>query len=82
MDAAYKVSDFKWNAAMKKWLELAEKSSDKEKQACAAYNLATVSYILGDMELAQKWLDMSDRLAKREFSHNLRVKIQNRQMER
>ena len=81
MDAAYKVSDYKWNAAMKKWLDLAEKSSDKEKKACAAYNLATVSYILGDIELAQKWLDMSDKLAQREFSHNLRIKILNRQLE-
>ena len=72
------LEDFKWRKAMDVWMEIAEKNSSATQKSCAAFNIANASYILGDLDLALRWLDMSDKLEKRELSDNLRIRIQNR----
>jgi len=51
---------FAWDEAMKIWLELVKGTNAKE-VACAAFNLALACEMQGNFELAQKWLDLSQK---------------------
>ena len=63
-----------WKDAMSIWLELLD-TNDLLKRSCAAYNIATASYMLGDHELASEWLDRSDADNKLPMSETLRKRI-------
>ncbi|MFA5301783.1 MAG: DUF6340 family protein [Bacteroidales bacterium] len=51
---------FAWDEAMKIWMELVKGTNAKE-VACAAFNLALACEMQGNFELAQKWLDLSQK---------------------
>jgi len=63
-----------WRKAIDYWMELADTDSPVQ-LACASFDLATVFYLLGDYELATKWLDVSDKANKLGYSSRLRSKI-------
>ena len=56
MKARDLAMDFKWEEAMDIWMAEV-KSSDVRKSAAAAYNIALACDILGDYDIADKWLD-------------------------
>ncbi len=68
------ADNYDWRGAMDIWLTLLD-STDVLKQACAAYNLATACYMLGDYHLALEWLDLSDSTSKLPISDALRKRI-------
>lgn len=51
---------FAWDEAMKIWMELVKGTNAKE-VACAAFNMALACEMQGNFELAQKWLDLSQK---------------------
>ena len=69
--AAY---EFRWKDAITAWMEVLN-TNNIEKRACAEYNIATACYMLGDLDLATKWLDMSDKDNKIALSKGLRARI-------
>lgn len=77
----YKALDraevYDWKGAMDMWMSLLS-TKDMLKRACAEYNLATACYMLGDYDLAIRWLDQSDRDNKLQYSEGLRKRIQDR----
>jgi len=73
--AAY---EFKWAKAIKAWLTLVD-TNDLQKRSCAEYNIAVGCYMLGDYDLATKWLNQSDADAKTVLSDGLRKRILSRQ---
>ena len=58
-EALARAEQFDWKGAMDVWFELL-KSNDSMKRACAEYNIAVACYMLGDIHLAEQWLDRSD----------------------
>ncbi len=52
---------FNWIKAVDLWTPFL-KSRDYQKKACASFNIATAFYMLGDYELALKWLDQADKM--------------------
>ena len=58
-DALDKAEQYDWKGAMNIWFELLD-SRDMLKRACAEYNIAVACYMLGDIPLAEQWLDRSD----------------------
>lgn len=55
----YLAYDFKWEEAIDVWLSLV-KSSNPKKSGAAAYNIAVACEILGEYQLARKWLDYAN----------------------
>ncbi|HOO42718.1 MAG TPA: DUF6340 family protein [Bacteroidales bacterium] len=51
---------FAWDEAMKIWMELV-KGTDTKEVACAAFNMALACEMQGNFELAEKWLDLSQK---------------------
>lgn len=69
----------KWKEAVDSWIKLLESTKNTEHKACAAYNIATAFYVMGDFRLSQKWLDQSDSFdANLPLSAGLRKKIADR----
>lgn len=56
--AMVRVERFDWKGAMDIWFEFLN-SYDPMKRASAEYNIAVACYMLGDYDLAQRWLDRS-----------------------
>ena len=56
------------------WMKRLE-GADPLKRACAAYNIATACYMMGDYHLASRWLDNADKLADLLVSEGLRKRI-------
>lgn len=54
------VEEDQWEEAMKVWMEIASDSSNNLRRAAACYNTAIASWLLGEKELAIKWLDRAD----------------------
>lgn len=54
-----KAEAYDWKAAMEQWMTLLN-TNDPLRRSCAEYNIAVACYMLGDYELAEKWLDRSD----------------------
>lgn len=69
--------DFKWKEAMDIWMEFS-RSKNPDKRACAAHNMAIAAYVLGDLELSSKWLDLAEASNKMSESATLRKRIENR----
>ena len=75
--AAQYASDYKWNEAMKVWISLLD-TNNPMKRSCAEYNIATSCFLMGDNELALKWLNSSDEDYPISLSKTLRKRIQAR----
>lgn len=73
--AAQYASDYKWNEAMKVWISLLD-TNNPMKRSCAEYNIATACFLMGDNELALKWLNSSDEDYPISLSKTLRKRIQ------
>ena len=65
---------FHWIKAVDLWTPFV-KARDYQKAACASYNIAVAFYMIGDYELALKWLDQADRMDRLEQSLILRKRI-------
>ena len=72
--ALEKAEALQWKAAMDIWMSQLE-SGNVLKRACAAYNLSTACYMLGDYNLASEWLDLADKEADLLTSEGLRKRI-------
>ena len=77
LTAAQYASDYKWNEAMKVWISLLD-TNNPMKRSCAEYNIATACFLMGDNELALKWLNSSDEDYPISLSKALRKRIQAR----
>ena len=67
----------RWNKAADIWMRLV-KTGNRDKCACACYNLAVAFYMMGDLSLATKWLDHADQYASLALSPGLRKRIEER----
>lgn len=68
-----------WTAAIDKWVEILETSNDLNHRMAAEYNIALGCYLLGNYDLAGRWLKQAeaDCLGKVPFSINsLKSKMQ------
>ncbi|MDT3366351.1 MAG: DUF6340 family protein [Bacteroidota bacterium] len=61
-----------WEDAMKVWMEIASDSRNNLRRAAACYNTAIASWLLGEKELAIKWLDRADASYKLDSAITLR----------
>jgi hypothetical protein len=77
----YKALDraeaYDWKGAMDMWMTLLS-TNDMLRRSCAAYNIATACYMLGEYDLAVEWLDQSDKDNKLPYSDALRKRITER----
>ncbi|MCI5720179.1 MAG: DUF6340 family protein [Bacteroidales bacterium] len=74
-NGAEHANSFKWKEAIDDWLPLT-KNNNKEKRACAAYNIGLACFMLGQPELAKEWLDRSDSEEPVSLSASLRKQIE------
>lgn len=49
-----------WTAAIDKWIEILSKSNDINHRMAAEYNIALGCYLLGNYDLAKKWLTQAE----------------------
>lgn len=73
-EAAY---DFRWHDAIEVWMTLTD-TDNLMKRSCAEYDIALGCYMIGDNELALKWLDQSDADYPISLSSGLRKRIKAR----
>ena len=69
--------DMNWKAAADIWMKKVNENS-YTKRACACYNTAWAFYMMGDLNLATKWLDRADQLGTPSLSPGLRKRIEAR----
>lgn len=60
MNALHLAESGSWTAAIDKWIEILEKSNDINHRMAAEYNIALGCYLLGNNELAGKWLSQAE----------------------
>lgn len=77
LNAAQYASDYRWDEAINVWLSLLD-TNNAMKRSCAEYNIATACFLMGDNELALKWLSRSDEDYPISLSATLRKRIQSR----
>ena len=75
--AASLAYEMKWKQAVDIWMKKVNDSS-YTKRSCACYNTALAFYMMGDLNLATKWLDRDDQYGKPELSPGLRKRIEAR----
>ena len=75
--AAYNALDMNWKQAADIWMKKVNEGS-YSKRACACYNTALAFYMMGDLNLATKWLDRADELGSPSLSPGLRKRIEAR----
>ncbi len=73
-DAIMYAEDFKWSEAIDLWLAKIDSGSAIQ-SSCAAYDVAVGCYMLGQYDLALKWLDFSDSKYPVSLSAGLRKRI-------
>lgn len=73
-DALEYAERYEWKDAMDVWIRLLD-TNDILKRACAEYNISVACYMLGDYDLAEKWLDRSDEDNKLPLSDAMRKRI-------
>ena len=76
-EAVLKAEQYDWKGAMDMWMTLIS-TNDLLRRSCAAYNIATACYMLGEYDLALEWLDQSDKDNKLPYSDALRKRINER----
>ena len=72
--AAVYAYDYQWKEAADIWMKYVN-ANNVEKRACACYDLALAFYMMGDLNLATKWLDRADENASLGLSPGLRKRI-------
>jgi len=77
-EASQAAYEYRWSDAVRKWTAIFKDSGDSRKKACAAYDIATACYMLGEYPLALQWLDMADSLCSLSLSPGLRKRINSR----
>ena len=77
LNAAQYASDYRWDEAINVWISLLD-TNNTMKRSCAEYNIATACFLMGDNELALKWLNSSDEDYPISLSKALRKRIQAR----
>ena len=75
--AAYLAMEMNWKQAADIWMKKVGDGSST-KRACACYNTALAFYMMGDLNLATKWLDRADQLGTLSLSPGLRKRIEAR----
>ena len=76
--AAQAAYEYRWHEAMRIWMTLLD-TKNLQKRSCAEYNIAQACFLLGDYDLAAKWLDRSDQDQPISLSPGLRKRIKARQ---
>ena len=76
-DALAKAEQYDWKGAMDLWMTFLS-TNDMLRRSCAAYNIATACYMLGEYDLAEDWLNQSDKDNKLPYSDALRKRINER----
>ena len=74
INAAWAARECKWDEAITKWMTLL-KTKNMQKRSCAEYNIALGCFMMGQKELALKWLDQSDKDYPISLSKSLRKRI-------
>ena len=69
--------DYQWKKAADIWMKFLN-ANNLTKRACACYNLSLAFYMLGDLELAGRWLDQADKYEPLALSPGLRKRIEAR----
>ena len=70
------ATQMKWQQASDEWVYLAEKSKNNmQMRSCAEYDVALACYMVGNYDLALKWLDASDADYPISLSKGLRSRI-------
>ena len=77
VQAIYNAYDYRWKSASDIWMKQIA-SGNSLKRACACYNLAVAFYMMGDLNLATKWLDRADGYENLSLSPGLRKRIEAR----
>ena len=72
--AAVYAYDYQWKEAADIWMKYVN-ANNVEKRACACYDLALAFSMMGDLNLANKWLDRADENASLGLSPGLRKRI-------
>ena len=75
--AAYHAMDMNWKSAADIWMKKSQDGS-YSKRASACYNTALAFYMMGDLNLATKWLDRADQFGTPSLSPGLRKRIEAR----
>ena len=75
--AASLAYEMKWKQAADIWMKKVNDNS-YTKRGCACYNTALAFYMMGDLNLATKWLDRADQYGQPDLSPGLRKKIEAR----
>ena len=75
LSGAKYASEFNWKDAISQWLTLLG-TKNREKKACAEYNIALGCFMSGQPELAVKWLDRADADCPLSQSSTLRKKLE------
>lgn len=76
-EAAYYAYDYHWSKAADLWMKHVNDRSTT-RQACACYNLAVAFLMMGDQDLALRWLDRADQVEALSLSPGLRKRIEAR----
>ena len=74
LEAIDKVQEGDFVGALSLWEKLV-KLKNKQKAACASYNMAMGFYLLGDMQLATRWLDVAEAYENVSLASGLRKRI-------
>lgn len=72
--AAY---EYRWHDAIDAWMELLD-SKNMARRAAAEYDIAQAFFLLGDYEMAQKWLDQSNKECRLPLNAQLQRNIINK----
>ena len=75
--AALQAYEMNWKKAADIWMKKVNENS-YTKRACACYNTALAFYMMGDLNLATKWLDRADQYGTPGLSPGLRKRIEAR----
>lgn len=71
------VYNYQWKEAIDDWLKLVD-TGNEQRRACAEYDIALGCYMLGQYELALRWLDQADADYPISLSGTLRKRIEER----
>ena len=72
-----KAGEGRFGEALDVWFPLV-KQGNAEKRACASYNIAQAFYLMGDNELALRWLDQAEKWENVSLAPGLRKRINTR----
>ena len=77
IDAVNYAYEHHWTKAADLWMKKV-KDGSPTRRACACYNLALAFYMMGDQDIAAKWLDRADGYEALSLSPGLRKRIEAR----